>query len=258
MILGVVQARMISTRLPGKVMKKILDKPMLWYVVERLQYARMIEKVVISTSMNKADKEIILFAKQNNIDYYAGSELDLIDRIYQTGEKFRADIILRVTADCPLVDPKIADKVAKFYLNNRQRYDFVCNNLRPTFPHGLDLEIYPLSLLKRAWEEITAPFEREWFVLYLYFPHGKFRVGNVECEKDLSEYRWTVDYPEDFKLVSDIFEELYQPGKIFPMKDIVALMKQKPGLMELNESYHTSANAMRLEASKKSKTMGAQ
>jgi spore coat polysaccharide biosynthesis protein SpsF len=153
MILGAVQVRLGSTRLLGKALLEILGRPMLYYPVERLGYSGLIDKTVISTSIK--DREIIDFAIDNGIEYYAGSELDLVDRLYQTAKKFKADALVRITGDCPLIDPRVVDKVIQCYLDNKDKVDYVSNVHPPTYPDGLDTDVYPTKTLEVMHNEIT-------------------------------------------------------------------------------------------------------
>jgi len=156
--LGIIQARMDSKRLLGKVLKDIVGKPMLWHIVDRLKWAKLIDKTIIATSNDQSDKPIIAFARENKIDHYAGSTNDLLDRFYQAARKFKPETLVRITADCPLIDPVIVDRVIKYYLDGEQ-FDYV-SNARPkaTYPAGLDVEIYSFEAFERAWREVEDPF----------------------------------------------------------------------------------------------------
>jgi len=226
-----------STRLPGKVLREILGKPMLWYLIERLKRASLVDKVVIATSINPKDDVIEKFTIANKIEYYRGSENDLADRLFQTAVKFNADAIVRVTGDCPLVDPVVVDKVVKCYLNMEGHADYVSNALRRTYPHGLDTEVISYKALEKVWQEVQDPFWRGWWTMYIVEHPSLFRLKNVENETDLSGLRWTVDYEEDFIFVSEVFRELYAPNRIFHMEDVIELLKRKPHLAEINSKY---------------------
>lgn len=236
-VVAVVQARMGSSRFPGKVLKEILGKPMLWHLINRLKHARLVNKIIIATSDNDGDKPIIEFAKDNGVDYYAGSELDLVDRLYQAAKRFGADAIVRITGDCPLVDPALVDNVIKTYLDNEDRFDYVSNVTPRTYPDGLDTEIFSFRALKRAWEEVEDPFRREWITTNFFEHPEKYRLGNVEHSEDLSHMRWTVDYQDDFDFVTEIYKRLYQEDKIFLMEDILNLLNKCPELVEINKSH---------------------
>ena len=236
-IVAIIQARMDSTRLPGKVMKEISGKPMIWHIFNRLRYAKLVDQIVISTSDEMTDMPIVRFAEENQIPYYAGSELDLLDRWYQTARKFKADAMVRVTGDCPLADPVITDKVIKYYLD-KGPFDFVSNS-RPkaTYPHGLDVEIYAFKSLEKAWKEIQDPFLREWGSANFFEHPEKYCLANLENNENLAHMRWTVDYQDDLDFVTEIYRMLYNEQGIFLMDDILNLLKKNPELMEINKHH---------------------
>lgn len=236
-ILGVIQVRMGSTRLPLKALLPVMDKPLLWYLYERISSSRLIERIVIATSDAKENLPIVKFAEENNIDYFAGSEKDLLDRHYKTMEKFKAGIMVRVTGDCPLIDPEVVDKVIKRYIDNQADYDYVSNAVRPTYPDGLDVDVLPFSTIKKMRDEVKDQFWREWFNSYIVEHPEEFRIANVMHEKDLSALRWTIDYSEDYSFMKEIFSRLYPGKKIFLMEDILKLMEKEPWLYEINKKY---------------------
>lgn len=237
MILGVILVRLGSRRLAGKALREIKGKPLLWYLYERMTFSKLIDKVVIATADNEANLPIIKFSEENKIGYFAGEEKDLTDRIYKTAKKFCANIIVKIGGDCPLVDPEVIDRLVSFYLENKDKYDYVANNLRSSYPHGLDLEVFPFSTIDRAWNEIKDPFWREWLTIYISEHSESYRLANVENEKDLSNLRWTVDYEEDFLFVRNVFERLYPYKKNFLMNDILELLQKEPWLTEINSKY---------------------
>ena len=237
MIIAIIQVRMGSTRLPGKALKEILGKPMLWHLINRVKEAKLVGKVVIATTRNKEDKVIINFAKENGIDYYAGSENDIVDRSYMSAKKIGAEAIVRITGDCPLIEPQIIDKAVEYYLKNKDRIDYVSNVHPPTYPDGLDVEIYPFKTLERMWREIKDPFSREWIYTYIVENPDKFRIANIENETDLSGMRWTVDYKEDLDFVREIYKMLYEHDRVFHMEAILELLRQNPILLEINKDF---------------------
>ena len=236
-VVAIIQARMDSTRLPGKALKDILGKPMLWHIFNRLRHAKLVNQIVIATSNRRSDNPIVKFAEENEIPYYAGSEIDVVDRLYRAAKKFGADAVVRITVDCPLVDPAVVDKVTKAYLDNEDSFDYVSNTHPPTYPDGLDTEIFSFQALKRAWEEVKEPFGREWITTNFFEHPEKYRLGNVEYDEDLSYMRWTVDYQDDLDFIIEVYRRLYQRDKIFLMKDILDLLKKNPGLMEINKHH---------------------
>lgn len=167
MITAIIQARMGSTRFPGKVLKEILGKSILWHLISRIEKAKLINEIVIATTKNEIDRPILKFAEENGIKSYAGSEEDVLDRYYQAAKKFSADPIVRITADCPLMDPEVIDSVVQFYLDNK--YDYVANTLEPiTFPDGMDVEVFSFKNLEKIWKEAILPSQREHVTFYFW------------------------------------------------------------------------------------------
>lgn len=233
MIMASVQARMGSTRLPKKVLKIIAGKPMLWHIVNRLKKARLINKIVIATSTNERDKPIWEFAKHYGIESYAGSEENLVDRHFQAAKRYKADVIVRITADCPLIDPRVVDKVVKHFLDGN--FDYVSNVVKSTYPVGLDTEVFSYGALKRVWKEAKTPLEREFFTVYMRDHPEIFKIGNVVQKKDLSHMQWTVDTKKDLKFIREIYKRLYKENKVFCTDDVLDLLKKHPELMEINK-----------------------
>jgi spore coat polysaccharide biosynthesis protein SpsF len=239
-VIGIVQARVGSTRLPRKVLKDIVGKPLLWHVINRLKKAKLIDEIVVATTTKEEDEPIIKLAKDNDVKSYAGSEEDVLDRYYQAAKIHKADVIVRVTADCPLLDPDVVDKVIKYFLGND--FDYVSNadNVggrkvrKPTYPDGLDTEVFSFDALERAWKEAKMSFEREHVTPYIWKHPEIFKVGSVKCNEDLSHMRWTVDYEEDLMFVREVYKRLYRKGEIFHMKDILTLLRAHSELMDIN------------------------
>jgi len=236
-IIGVIQARIHSERLASKVMLEILGKPMIWHIYNRLKNSKLLADVVISTGESVNNAPICEYAQNHNIPYFSGSEIDLIDRLYQTAIKFNASAIVRITADCPLVDPKIIDNLISKFIEKHDQYDIVTNCQSRTFPHGLDAEIYSTNILKTLCQEIKESQLREWFPFYIEKNPTKFRILNIVNSTDQSNLRWTVDYPEDFEFIKQIYQNLYKENSIFGMEDILKLLKTKPHLTIINSKY---------------------
>ena len=212
-VIGIVQVRMGSTRMPRKVLAPLGDKPMLWHLVRRLRAAHSLNDVVVATADNAENRPIVEICKAEGIPCFAGSEADLVDRFYGTGKAYAADALVRVTGDCPLVDPDVIDEMVTWYRAHALDIDFVTNNRPPTYPHGLDAEVFSMKALKRLTEEITDPFDREWFTLNFSNPALGFKTHNMPCVRNLSSHRWTVDWAEDMELVRQIFAELDSPTR---------------------------------------------
>jgi spore coat polysaccharide biosynthesis protein SpsF len=233
MIVAIVQARMGSTRLPGKVMREILGKPVLWHLINRLKQATLVDKIVIATSDKEADFPIIRFAEDIGMASFVGSEQDVLDRYYQTATKFGADVIIRITADCVLIDPKIVDKVVQRYL--RGDCDYAANTIKCTYPDGQDVEVFSYTALKKAWQEAKWASEREHVTPYIRKNPEKFRLVNIEYNSDLSHLRWSVDEEKDLEFVRQVYQHLFNEEQIFHMQNILDLLDKYPELMRINK-----------------------
>ena len=236
-IIGIIQARLASIRLPKKVMLELVGKPVLWHIYNRLKQCSTLSDVVISTGEYKNNKEICDFASANNISLFIGSENDLIDRLYKTALNYNADAIVRITADCPLVDPKIVDTFVTKFLEKNQPFDIVTNCEKRTFPHGLDIEVISTKTLKKLWKEIKEPELREWFPFFIQKNPNMFKILNMENNNDQSKLRWTLDYPEDYEFLKQIYKNLFHTQKTFYMQNILDLLKKFPKLKEINSKY---------------------
>lgn len=217
MIVAIIQARTGSTRLPNKVLADIEGKSMLAHIIERVK-ASSVDKVIVATTTNPQDEPIVDIAKQYGVDYFLGSEHDVLDRYYNAATRFRADSIVRITADCPLIDPHVIDKIVQAYLKGN--YDYVTNVIKRTYPDGLDTEVFSYSALQKAWLEATLPEDREHVTLYVWKRPDLFNHYSVEQDKDLSRLRWTVDTQKDLDFVRDVYKCLGRRG-IFYMEDIL-------------------------------------
>jgi len=236
MIAAIIQARMGSTRLPGKVLNNIAGKPMLWHLINRLQRSVFIEKIIVATTTNEIDCPILDVAEKSGVESFAGSEHDVLDRYYQAAKKFHADIIVRITADCPLIDPRVTDRVIQCYLENKGKVDYVSTGIPPTYPDGLDTEVFSFTALEKAWKEAKSQSEREYVTSYIWKNKQIFRLANVANEEDLSYMRWTVDEDRDFLFITEIYKGLYRgENEIFYMEDVVNFLKTYPKLMSINQ-----------------------
>lgn len=235
-IAAIIQARMGSTRLPNKVLAKIEEHPMIWHLVQRLKNSKYKPEIIIATTTSEKDKLILDIVKELNVKSFAGSVDDVLDRYYQAAKKFNIDIIIRITADCPLIDPEILDEILKFYLKNE--YDYVSNTHPPTYPDGLDVEILSFDILERAWKEAKLASEREHVTAFIWKNEDLFNLGNFSNkEVDLSKMRWTVDEKEDLEFVREVYKNLYTKKKIFLTSDILNLLRNKPELMKINNQF---------------------
>ncbi|MDF1612716.1 MAG: glycosyltransferase family protein [Stygiobacter sp.] len=237
-IITVVQARFSSTRLPGKVLLPILEKPILIRMIERVRKAKFVGQLVIATSINSEDDQIEKLCNEYNFECYRGSLTDLLDRHYQVGLKYNADAVVKIPSDCPLIDPSIIDKVIKNFTENN--FDYVSNLHPATYPDGNDVEIFSFNALEKAWKEATKNFEREHTTPYFWENQNLFKLGNVKWETGLdlsTSLRFTLDYFEDYQFIKNIYEELYPKNPDFSLQDILILLKEKPELLEINKKY---------------------
>lgn len=233
-ITALIQARLGSTRLPGKTLMIIEGETLLAHLVKRVKASRYINDIVIATTKNKRDDAIVGFARNNGLKFYRGSEEDVLDRFYNSSIEYGLETIVRVTPDCPMLDPDVTDSVISKYIEGD--YDYVSNTLIPTYPDGLDTEIFSFYVLKKAWNEAKLPSEREHVTSYIVKHPELFKIVNVKRDgKDLSWMRWTIDTQKDYEFVSEIFKRLYVHNQIFNMEDILRLLNREPALLDINK-----------------------
>lgn len=231
----IVQARMTSTRLPGKILSPILGRPMLSFQMERLKRVRSLDRIVVATTTNATDDVVQRFCADEGVACFRGSEQDVLSRYYAAATHFGADAVVRVTSDCPLLDPDVVDRVWSEYLR-RGGCDYASNMLEPTYPYGMAVEAFCLEALAEAHARASDPAEREHVTPYIYWRPERFRLRSVRMEPDLSAHRWTVDTPEDFRLVSLILESLYPTNPEFALADVVRLVEAHPHWEEINRN----------------------
>jgi spore coat polysaccharide biosynthesis protein SpsF len=251
---AVIQGRMGSSRLPGKVLLEIGGMPMIQRVIERTRRARTLDQVVVATTSNPADDPIADFADSLGIAFSRGSMHDVLDRYYQAAKIQKADIVVRITADCPLVDPQLIDRTVELVRDGwkGESFDFAANRLPPpfsrTYPIGLDVEVCTFAALERAWKESTELFHREHVMPYLYeganltrfttdlcagVSSRNFRIVQLNNPIDHGSMRWTVDTPEDMEFMRRIFARLDNMDE-FSWMDILALVQKEPELSAIN------------------------
>ena len=230
-IVAIIQARMGSSRLPGKVLQDIQGETMLARVVTRVQRARAIGMVLVATSDGSADDRIVQECRRCSVPVFRGSEDDVLDRYFRAAQWAKADVVVRVTSDCPLIDPEITDKVVRAFLAGRP--DYASNTMIRTYPRGLDTEVMTRQALERAWHAADQPYQRAHVTPYIYEHPEEFDLLSVEGDVDRSQHRWTVDTPEDLEFVRAIYARL-NDRKEFLAPDVFALLEREPELMELN------------------------
>lgn len=229
-----IQARMGSTRLPGKVLKQVLGKPLLEFLIERLFYSKKLDEIVVLTTREIADDPIVSFCEERKIPCFRGSEDDVLERYYQAALQRKPDGIVRVTSDCPLIDPDVVDQLIEVFCREYPQIDYVSNSLERTFPRGLDVEVFSFKALENAFQHAIYPEEREHVTVYLYRHPELFKLKNIAHEPSLSHHRWTVDTPEDFALICLILENLYPIQPQFRLNDILDLLSHHSEWIKLN------------------------
>lgn len=233
MIGCIIQARVGSTRLPGKVIKEIDGvNTVLDYVINQVKFSKKIEKIIVATTDLIEDEVICKNLSLLKIEFFRGSSEDVLDRYYQCAKKFSIDNIVRVTADNPLIDPNIIDLVIDEYENNK--CDYASNTLHRTFPYGTEVEVFSFKSLKKAWNDSKKPSEREHVTPFIYNPQNGFILINTENQENLSYLRYTVDRIEDLKLVREIIKNI--PTRPILIQDIIELYKNNPEIFEINKN----------------------
>jgi len=232
----IIQARITSTRLPGKVLMDIEDKPMLWHILNRLKFSKKLNDIILAIPNTKENDILEEFANEIKVKYYRGSEEDVLLRYYETAKAFKVNVIIRITADCPLIDPKIVDLLIERHLNSKA--DYTSNVLKRTFPRGLDTEVFNFDVLEKAHREAKENHQREHVTPYIWSQPELFRLQNVEAERKLarSEFRLTVDTKEDLQLMQEIYKHLYKPERIFYTRDVIDLLDRYPKIAKINEN----------------------
>ena len=239
MMVGILQARASSSRLPGKVLKPILGQPMLARQIERVRRAKSLDALVLATSTGAEDDAVAAVGEAHGNACFRGSLDDVLDRFVGAARAHGARHVVRLTGDCPLADPAVIDAVVATY--RAAGVDYASNTNPPTFPDGLDVEVVGIGALERAWREARRAAEREHVTLYIHQNPALFRLANHASARDLSAMRWTVDTAEDFAFVTAVFEALYPTNPAFSMADVLALLAQRPDLAAGNA--HIARNA---------------
>ncbi|MBW2029639.1 MAG: glycosyltransferase family protein [Deltaproteobacteria bacterium] len=229
---AIVQARMGSKRFPGKVLEEIGGVPMLWHTFQRIRKVPEIDDVVLATSKLGRDDPLVRFAERESISVFRGSEEDVLERYYMTAKEIQAETIVRITGDCPFIDPAITRRTVKLFLENR--IDYSSNTIERTFPRGTDTEVFSFDALERAYHEGSTRADREHVTHYIVSNTGKFRVKWVKSKKNLSYIRHCVDVKQDYLFAKALFFHLAFDNIFFTTEEVEALLKRLPWLMEIN------------------------
>lgn len=236
-VVAIIQARMGSTRLPGKVMLNLCGKTVLGHVIERVKQSKRINEIVIATTTHTRDDCIVDEAKKHSVKFFRGSEDDVLSRYYNAGKEIKADIVVRITSDCPVIDTIIIDKMVGKFLNlfKNNKIDYMSNTLNRTFPRGLDAEIISFLVLEKIFKEAQKQHEREHVTPYIYQNPHKFKLVGFKNEINYSCYRWTLDTPEDLNVITMIYKYLYSEKKVFWLDDIIDFIKTHPEIHDINK-----------------------
>ncbi len=236
MIIAIIQARMGSSRLPGKVMMDLCGKPVIWHVFSRVSQSKLIDRVILATTTNTEDDVVEKFCNRSGIPVFRGDANNVLSRYYMCAKQILdegndIEYIIRITADCPVIDPLIIDKVVQLALD--EKFDYASNVHPLSYPDGLDVEAFTFSALSTAYQNAQLPSEKEHVTPYI-IKTTSFRQGNVKNPQNIFNLRWTLDHKEDYELIKIIYEDLYPQYPNFLMDDILMLFKKKPELADIN------------------------
>lgn len=230
--MAIIQARMGSSRLPGKVLKELAGEPVLWHVIHRVKRSKMIDEVVVATSFLEEDMEIVKYCAVMGIRIFVGSDEDVLDRYYQAARLLKPKNVVRITADCPLHDADVIDSIIEKHI--REDNDYTSNTMEETFPDGLDCEVMKFSVLEEAWKMARLLSEREHVTQYI-IKSNKYKKGSLVSSVNRANERWTLDTKQDYEFISRVFDELYLDNKEFGADAIYTLLEQKPEIRKMNE-----------------------
>ena len=237
----VVQARTGSTRLPGKVVLPLAGAPLLRRMLERVRAARTPFELVVATTTDPGDETIRTLCRAMDVPCFSGHPTDLLDRHYHAAAAFRADDVVKIPSDCPLIDPDVIDRVLAYHAASRQALDYASNLHPASYPDGNDVEVVPFGVLEEAWREATLPYEREHTTPFIWERPARYRIGNCPWESGRNysmTHRWTIDYPEDYEFISAVYDELWSPvGRPFGLDDILHLLASRPDIAGLNSRF---------------------
>ena len=241
----IIQARMGATRLPGKVLKEVAGRPLLDYMVERVIQSQLIDQTIVATTISSEDDKIKQWCRKNSVTFYQGDEEDVLSRYYGAAKEYQASVIVRLTSDCPLIDSRVIDAVVQNYLD-RPSIDFVSNTvpLPCLYPDGMDVEVFDIDVLTKAHKEAKLPSEREHVTFYMW-KTGNFSTFRLDPCEDISQYRFCVDYAQDFELIKEVLNKLYPDNPQFSMYDLIHFMKKNPELLELQKGIERNSGWQR-------------
>ena len=248
-ISATIQARMGSTRLPGKVLRRICGKPMLMFQIERIKQSMLIDEVIITTSDSRQDDPIEALAQKLGIPCFRGSENDVLGRVINTLKAFDIELHAEFMGDNPMPDPALVDTIIGFYLKHSDQYDYVTNGLKTTYPPGLEVSVYPAKILYNAEKYVTDESLREHVGIHIYQNNDRYRTHNIEAPPRYyrPDLYLEVDYPEDFEVISKLYEEFYPTNKAFSMAQVLEYLDKNPGLAGRNQNVERRWKKFRQE-----------
>ena len=233
----VIQARMGSSRLPGKILLNGYDRPLLIHLIERIKKSKKIDKIIVATSKNKLDDIIFNLCKKNKTEVFRGDEKNVLLRYFNCAKKYKISTIVRITSDCPLIDHTIIDKMIQNY--EIGKYDFYGNTHPATFPDGYDIEIFSFQALKKSFYNSKNNFQKEHVTPFIWDNPDKFLIGNYKNKKGNlhNHYRLTLDFIEDYYLIFFIFNYFYPKNKSFKLEDIINFLKKNKEMIQINRKF---------------------
>lgn len=234
-VVAIIQARMNSERLPGKVLKKILNKPLLFYLTERIKRCKMIDEIIVATSKADQDDLIISFCEENDVKYFRGSENDVLLRFKEAASENNANVVVRICADSPLIDHRIIDQSIYKFLDNENNCDYLSNTIDQSYPLGMNVEVFSMDSLIKANQKALSKYEREHVTPYIYQNNQKFKILEKHYKKNLSHLRLTVDEKEDFDLIKIIIKSLYPKKNDFTLEEIIYFLSTNKKLIQINQ-----------------------
>lgn len=250
MIISIIQARVGSSRLPNKVLKYLEDKTVLEHVVSRVEKSKYIDEVFVATTIDKNNLPLIQLCASQNIRVFCGSEEDVLDRFYQLAKLINPSHIVRITSDCPVIDPLIIDLIIENHL--KFNFDYTSNTIVDSYPDGLDVEVFSFSILERVWKEAKLYSEREHVTPYIKKHPELFSIKSIISEVNYADKRWTLDTDADLEFLRAVFSNLYKIKPLFSMEDLLSLLKEQPLLEKINSNI--IRNEGYLESLKKDRT----
>ncbi len=241
-----------SSRLPGKIMRTVCGKPFLEHMISRIKYSKTLETISIATTTNEKDDEIVKLCNKINVKYYRGSEEDVLSRYKAASDEINADVIVRLTSDTPIMDYHVIDKVVKIYSENN--YDFVsnCYPMPRTYPDGMNVEVFSAKMLDETFRESKKPSEREHVTFFMWMNTNRYKIFRVDYDRDVSMYRFNLDYPEDHTVLKSIFDGLYPKNPMFTMEDAIKWLDENPHIFKINSHIKPGSGFMKsLDSDKK-------